>query len=427
MSFEFFIATRYLKSKRKQSFISLVSLLSVLGVIIGVMALVIVIAVMSGVEESFRDRLLGLEPHIILLKYGNKLSNYREIKKEIKDNYDKKIKNITPFIYSQVMLRSANGSVGAFLRGIDPKTKNSIVEGFSREKLIETIPERDEINFKSKMIIGKGIAEELNVNVGDTVYVLTSKGTVSPIGHLPSMYRFEISGIFGTGFSEYDKALFYINISEASRILKMQYTSKNDIGYKNGSNKQTKMYVTGIGIWLKDIYDAKSISKDLATQYQFPYKLKTWHEMNRSLFTALKLEKTAMFIILILIIFVAAFNIASSLIMLVMEKTKDIAILKAMGATDKAIKKIFIINGLAIGLIGTVIGLFSGVFVCLILQRYKFIKLPDAYPFSTIPINLNFHDVLIIAVSTIAICFFASFYPATKASKLDPVEALRYG
>ena len=409
MSFEFFIATRYLKSKKKHFFVSLVSLLSILGVIVGVMALVIVIAVMSGVEESFRARLLGLEPNIMVLKYGKGFGNHIEVQKEITKSFKDDIKNITPFIYSQVMIKSSNGTSGAFLRGINPDAKISVVEGFSREELLKAIPKRDDKNFKSKMIVGKGIADELDLKVGDSVYIITSQGMMSPFGNFPSMYRFEVSGIFKSGFSEYDKALLYVNIDDAARILKM------------------KNYVTGIGIWLKDIYKAGSISVKIAEKYPFPYRLRTWQEMNHSLFSALKLEKTAMFIILILIIFVAAFNIASSLIMMVMEKTKDIAILKVMGATDKLIRKIFIINGLAIGTIGTFIGLMSGLSICFLLQKYKFIELPDAYPFSTIPVNLNPYDILIIAVSTIIICFIASVYPAIKASKLNPVEALRYG
>ena len=222
------------------------------------------------------------------------------------------------------------------------------------------------------------------------------------------MSRFEVSDTFKTGIYDYDNSLFYINMNDAKRILKMK-----------GS-------ISGIGIWIHDIYDAEKISNEINSIFPFPYSTKNWMQMNQSIFTALKLEKTAMFIILTLIVFVAAFNIASSLIMMVMEKTKDIAILKAMGATNKTIKKIFVINGLSIGLVGTFFGVVFGVFICFLLKNYQFIHLPDAYPFSTIPINLNFYDVLIIAISTILICFLAAVYPANKASKLDPVEAIRY-
>jgi len=208
---------------------------------------------------------------------------------------------------------------------------------------------------------------------------------------------------------EYDSALVYVHIKEAQSL-------------SNAKNK-----ISAIGIWIDDVFNAKSVKKNLADLFTSPFYLRDWMDINKSLFSALKLEKTAMFVILTLIILVAAFNIASALIMMVMEKTKDIAVLKAMGATNKTIRRIFIFKGMIIGLIGTFIGTVSGVVICFILKKYDFIQLPDAYPFSTLPVQLEYLDVVMISISAIIICFFSTLYPAHKASKMDPVEALRYG
>jgi lipoprotein-releasing system permease protein len=188
-----------------------------------------------------------------------------------------------------------------------------------------------------------------------------------------------------------------------------------------------KGQVSAIGLWIEDVFNVKQVKENLTDILQYPYYSRDWMEINKSLFSALKLEKAAMFIILTLIILVAAFNIASALIMMVMEKTKDIAVLKAMGATNKTIRRIFILKGMIIGLLGTFIGTISGVIICFILKKYDFIQLPDAYPFSTLPVQLEYLDVFIISISAIIICFFSTLYPSYKASKMDTVEALRYG
>jgi len=209
--------------------------------------------------------------------------------------------------------------------------------------------------------------------------------------------------------SEYDSSLAYVHLTEAQQLS----------GIKN--------QISAIGIWIDDVFNVKPVKDSLSDILSYPFYLRDWMEINKSLFSALKLEKTAMFIILTLIILVAAFNIASALIMMVMEKTKDIAVLKAMGATNKTIRRIFILKGMIIGFMGTLIGTISGVVICFLLKKYDFIQLPDAYPFSTLPVQLEYFDVLVIAVSAIVICFFSTLYPSYKASKMDPVEALRYG
>jgi lipoprotein-releasing system permease protein len=233
---------------------------------------------------------------------------------------------------------------------------------------------------------------------------------ISPVGHMPVMRRFKIAGIFESGFYEYDQRLAYIHLQEAQKMLRMGDA------------------VTGVGIRVKDLYKADKIAAKIEADLGFPYRTRDWMQMNKNLFSALKLEKKAMFIILTLIVLVAAFNIASTLIMMVMQKTKDIAMLKAMGATDKSIRKIFIIKGMVIGSVGTILGICLGFLGCTLLKHYKFIELPgDIYYFTTLPVRLETLDVFLIASAAMIICFLATLYPARQASKLNPVEAIRYG
>jgi lipoprotein-releasing system permease protein len=416
MSYELFIAGRYLKAKRKQTFISIITFLSVTGVAVGVMALVVVIAVMTGAESDFRSRILGIESHVMVMRHGGSFSNYEMIQEVVKKTDG--VKAVSPFVYTQVMLRSSSGFSGALLRGVDPEASVQLVQNYSNEELLKRLPPRDAVtpdesqtsaNVVPGIILGWELARTLEVGEGDIIYIVSPKGMISPIGHIPSMNRFRVTGDFKSGLYEYDGSFSYVHIQDAQKILGM------------GDS------VTGIGVWLHDIYKADTVKEKISDELGFPYWGKDWMQMNQSLFSALKLEKAAMFIILILIVLVAAFNIASTLIMLVMEKTRDIAILKAMGATDKSIRKIFVLQGIIIGFIGTSIGLILGLILCKLLKRYQFVKLPDIYPFTTLPIQLETFDVVVIGVSAMLICYLATLYPAYQASKLDPVEAIRYG
>ncbi len=407
MSLELFIAGKYLKAKRKEGFISLITFLSVAGVMVGVMALVVVIAVMSGAETDFRKRILGLEPHILVMNYSGKFNNYTDAFSEIIKN--KHVKEASPILFAQAMIRTNHSFSGVMVRGIDPELGFSLIKGFGPEELKKSLQKSESDPNIPRIILGKELANAVGVIKGEKIILMSPKGFMSPMGHLPSMKQFIVAGTFDSGMYEYDSALAYVHLDEAQKL----------IGAKNK--------ISAIGIWIDDVFNAKLIKEDLKQILGYPYYLRDWMEINKSLFSALKLEKTAMFIILTLIILVAAFNIASALIMMVMEKTKDIAVLKAMGATNKTIRKIFIFKGMIIGTIGTFIGTVSGILLCLMLKRYDFIQLPDAYPFSTLPIQLEYFDVFIIAISALIICFLSTLYPSYKASKLNPVEALRYG
>jgi len=411
MSFEYFIGGRYLRAKHKETFISLITILSVAGVTVGVMALIVVIAVMAGFESDLKQRILGVESHIVLMRHDGSFSGYKKISKQI--NELQGVEAATPFIYSQIMLRSSTGVSGAVLRGIDPKSAGNVIKILKNsvlQNLKQIHRQGNSKTFVPGIILGKELARNLGVLKGDAVYLISSRGMISPIGYLPAMKRFEVVGLFESGMYEYDGSLAYIDLEDAQKILNM------------------KESVTGIEVRVDDIYNARNIAKKIVSELGFPYWARDWMRMNHNLFSALKLEKTVMFIILALIVLVAAFNIASTLIMMVMGKTKDIAILKAMGAMDSSIRKIFIYKGMIIGAVGTLLGVCLGFIICKLLEKYKFIQLPgDVYYISTLPVRLEALDVFMIASAAMVICFLATLYPASQASKLNPIEAIRYG
>lgn len=411
MSFEYFIGGRYLRAKHKQAFLSLITMLSIAGVTVGVMALIVVIAVMAGFEADLKHRILGVESHVVLMRHGSPFSDYRGIFEQV-INTDG-VEAATPFIYSQCMLRSTSGMSGAVMRGIDPDSAGRVIKILDSLVLLNLKQMNQEGNStvsEPGIILGSELARNLGVGTGDAVYMMSFRGMISPIGHLPVMKRFKVAGLFESGMYEYDKSLAYIHLNEAQKILRM------------GDS------VTGIEVRVNDVYDAGNIAETIVADLGFPYWAKDWMRMNRNLFSALKLEKKVMFIILALIVLVAAFNIASTLIMMVMGKTRDIAILKAMGATDSSIRKIFIFKGMIIGSVGTTLGVCMGFILCKLLEKYKFIDLPgDVYYISTLPVRLESLDVFLIAAASMMICFIATLYPAHQASRLNPVEAIRYG
>jgi lipoprotein-releasing system permease protein len=411
MSFEYFIGGRYLRAKQKETFVSLITMLSVAGVAVGVMALIVVIAVMAGFESELKHRILRVESHVVLMRHGNSFSDYHKILDQVVNTDG--VEAATPFIYTQIMLRSSSRVSGAVLRGIDPESAGGVIKVLENSALlnIEKIRQGDDTTGSVPgIILGKELARNLGVGMGNAVYLISSRGMISPMGYLPAMKRFQVAGLFESGMYEYDGSLAYIHLSDAQKIMHMEDS------------------ITGIEVRVNDIYNARKIADKIVAAIGFPYWAKDWMQMNYNLFSALKLEKTVMFIILALIVLVAAFNIASTLIMMVMGKTRDIAILKAMGAMDGSIRKIFIFKGMIIGSVGTTLGVCLGFIICKLLEKYKFIELPgDVYYISTLPVRLETLDVFIIAAAAMVICFVATLYPARQASKLNPVEAIRYG
>jgi lipoprotein-releasing system permease protein len=420
MGYEWFISLRYLKAKRRQGFISLISIISVAGVAVGVMALIVVLAVMTGFTDSLREKILGINSHIVVQKLGTGITDYQELSAVILQ--ESGVMAATPYTYSQTMLSVPDASSGAIVRGIDPTTANDVLSlnnQLTKGSIIalnegspsQIDPETDRSSSRALpgIILGKELAKSLHVGVADNIRLFSPSGPLTPMGVIPKIKTCRVVGIFDTGMYEYDSSLAYVSLTTAQDFLEL------------GNN------VHGLELKVDDIYQASDIARKLEKKLGFGYVVKDWISMNKNLFSALKLEKTAMFIILALIVLVAAFNIISTLIMVVMSKGKDIAILKSMGATSKGIMRIFVYEGLIIGLTGTIIGVIGGLVLCEVLSKYQFIKLPsDVYPITTLPIKVLPMDVTLVAISAALITLLATIYPSWQASKIEPAVALRY-
>jgi len=422
MRYEWFIGLRYLKAKRKQTFISIITVISIAGVMLGVMALIVVLSVMNGFQQTLKEKILGTQAHIVVLKASDKgMDHYEEAIQKVEGV--KGVLSASPFIFSQVMLSSESGVSGVVLKGIDPARVARVTElarnlkaGRLEDLKEETDKERTEKNLPG-IILGVELAKHLSVTLNDPIQVISPLGTMTPMGMMPKMKRFQVKGIFYSGMYEYDNTMAYVSLESAQKFFAMEAR------------------ITGIEIKTEDIYRVKEIGREIRRTMGFPFWTKDWMEMNRNLFSALKLEKIIMFIIVVLIVLVAAFNIISTLIMVVMEKNKDVAILKSMGASSKSILKIFVIEGGVIGFVGTALGTLTGLAVAFNLEKiidflestfgFKILA-RDIYYIDKFPSQVNPFDVSLIIVTAILISLLATLYPAWRASKLDPAEALRY-
>ncbi len=411
MSFTLFVGARYLRARQKQAFISLITLLATAGIALGVMALVVVIAVMTGFESELQKRILGIESHVLVMRYGQPISQIQQTVARVEAVNG--VKSAVPFIYTQVMLRSADGVTGSVLKALDPARPGPpiVVDGHrSLDAALKDAAPDERRGVPPGIVIGRVTAKTLKVGIGDPVYIISPLGKGGAANQMPAVLRFRVAGIFETGMNEYDGAMAFVRLDVAQKMLQMPGEA------------------TGLEVRVNDIYQARQIAEAIIARIGLPFWARDWMQMNRNLFSMLRLQKAVMFIILTLIILVAAFNIASALIMMVMEKTGDIAILKTMGATNRHIRRIFVFKGLVIGCLGTAIGGLLGFVLCAILKRYPFIKLPgDVYFLTTLPVSLDFSDLLTISLCTVAICFLATLYPAASASALDPVDGIRYG
>ncbi len=411
--YEFFISIRYLLAKRRQTFVSLITLISVAGVAVGVTALIVVLAVMNGFHEDLRNRILGVTSHVNIGNYGGVISNYKEVMNEVQK--DPEVIGSTPYIYAQVMITSGRSVSGAIVRGIDPLTASKVIkveESLIRGNLADLVSEQQQERGGPSypgIILGVELANNLGIHTtGEWVTIISPAGRLTPMGQVPKSKLFHVVGIMQSGMYEYDSTLGYVDVAAAQQFL--------GIGDA----------VTGIEVKIKDIYAAQQVAENLRKRLGTPYYVRDWIQMNSSFFSALKLEKFVMFVILTLIILVAAFNIVSSLIMLVMEKGRDIAILKAMGATTASIRKIFVLEGFLIGITGTLLGVIGGFCLCAFVRQYKLDLPPGVYHISQLPVKIEALDLLAIVFFAILISLVATIYPSRKASGLDPAEALRY-
>ncbi len=407
MFFELFLGKRYLRAKRKQTFISVITLVSVLGVMVGVMALIVVLSVMNGFRADLMSKILGVNSHLLVLSFGGAFKDYEDISEKI-GKVDGVVAS-TPFIYTQVMVNNSGNVSGAVFRGVDPKSACEVISlgrMIKKGSIYSLERNNDEL---PAIIVGSELSSQIGAYLGDEIAVVSPEGKLTPLGRVPNSRRYKITAIFSSGMYEYDASMVYVSLKEAQEFL--------GLGDR----------VTGLEVRVKDVYKSDVVAKRIQEDLSYPYWTKDWKMMNSSLFSALKLEKITMFVILTMIVLVGALNIISTLVMVVMEKTRDIAILRAMGASARSIMSIFMLQGLLVGIVGTAAGLASGLGICHILAKYKFISLPsDIYYISTLPVRVQFGDVWIVSLAAVAISFLATLYPAWYASKLNPVEALRY-
>jgi lipoprotein-releasing system permease protein len=415
MKYEWFIGLRYLKARRQETFISLITVISILGVMIGVMTLNIVMAVMTGFEETLRDRLLGINAHIALIKSGDQLRDYEKLVDQVRR--ENGVVAASPSIYGQVMLTAGPRVAGVVVRGVDPDRVNGVIDiqkymtagSLQNLKQPQTLRVDDRTVLLPGLIVGSRLANQLGVFPGSPLQVVSPLGSPTAIGVIPKVRRFIVVGIFKTDMSEIDSTLVFMNLNDAQKFFELEDAATN------------------IEIRVKDVYQARQIADDIQRQLGFPYFAEDWSRLWPNLFSALRLEKTVYFLVLLLMVLVGAFNIVSTLIMVVMEKRKDIAILQSMGATRESIRKIFLFKGCVIGVVGTTLGVLLGLAVCLLIQKYRFIELPkDVFLISTVPVRIYLSNYLLVAFASLLVCLLASIYPARQAAKLDPVEIIRY-
>ena len=431
MRFAFLIALSHLRSRSKAVGVSFITTISVAGVTVGVAALIIVLSVMAGFEIDLRDKILGSNAHVVVLRYGSGIEDHEEAVKKV-ESIDG-VTGAAPFIYTEMMIKSPSGNgEGVILKGIDGERTARVVELHQnivmgpdgapqneeqRLDVLRTLsnPPRgylqdaDDTDELPGILIGEELAHSLKVFVGDKVHIINPVGRgVGPFGTpMPDVKGFRVAGIYYSGMYEYDTKWTYIAISDAQKFLKMEGK------------------VTGLEITVDDIYNVDPISLEIESVLQYPYYTRHWQNLNRNLFDALKLEKVVMGLILSLIVSVASMNIAGTMILIVLTKGREIAIMKAMGATGNQVRGIFMAEGVVIGVVGSSIGTVLGLAGCWFLEEYGYPLNTDVYYLDTLPVEIESSMVAMVAVGAVLICFLATLYPSTRAAFLDPVEGLR--
>ncbi|MBA3297460.1 MAG: lipoprotein-releasing ABC transporter permease subunit [Acidobacteria bacterium] len=406
LPFELFVAVRYLLARRKQAFISLISLISILGVMVGVMALLIALALMTGLQGELRDRIVGSTAHVYVFKAGTGLQDYEaEI---VKLKKVPRVLGAAPVVLGQGMITGASGEAFVTLKGIVPSLEPAvtrIAEAMQTGSLSGLDTPGDQM---PGIVIGAELATKLGSFVGDTLHVMTPQGTLTPGGMSFAPRRFKVVGLFSLGLLEFDEAYAFMHMAVAERML--------------GKDRPDF-----IQLRVDDLFKAQEVADSIVERLGSEYMPQDWADMNQSLFSALSLEKLAISITIGLIVMVAALNIVASLVLLVMEKSRDIAILKTMGSSAASIRRIFMFQGLVIGLVGTLGGAILGYLTIFVADRYKLVRVPvDVYQISYVPFRLEWLDFVVVIGSAVLICFIATIYPSRQAAKLDPAQALRY-
>jgi lipoprotein-releasing system permease protein len=407
LPFELFVALRYLLAKRKQAFVSLISLISTIGVGVGVMALVIALALMTGLQGEIRDRIVGSAAHVYVWKLGEGgIADYQAEVARL--GAQPHVRGAAPAIIGKALVTTERGEAFITVKGIDPALEprvTDILRGMEAGSLAGLGAAAEEA--PDGIVIGRDLATQLGAAVGDAVTLLTPHGSLSPMGLMPRTRRLRVVGIFSLGLYEFDAAYGFVSLPVARRLL-------------------DRVNVDFVQLRVDDLYAAPVIAERLTRDLGPGYLTQDWADLNRSLFSALWLEKVAISITIGLIVAVAALNIIASLILLVMDKSRDIAILKTMGASARSIMGIFMLQGLIIGLLGTLAGAAGGYAACWVLDRYKLIRVPmDVYQVAYVPFTVQPLDFTLVVVSAIVVCFAATIYPARHAAGLDPAQGLR--
>jgi len=410
VNFEFYIAKRYLLARRKQAFISLISLISTVGVALGVMALVVAVALMTGLQRELTDRITGSEAHVYVwnVEEGG-FGDYKEAARRLSEF--PRVLAAAPSILGKALATTRNGEAFITLKGIDPSFEQHVTEvanAVNEGSLFDLDNVGNEDSILGGVVIGRGVAEQLGAFVGDEITLITQHGTLSPLGMIPRPRRLRVVGTFSLGLYTYDNEYGFVVLDVAKKILQ-------------------KDRVELMELKIDDMYQSRGVAEMVSGELGAGYITEDWSQLNQSLFSALWLEKMAMAITIGLIVMVAALNIVASLILLVMEKSRDIAILKTMGAGTESITKIFFLQGAIIGCVGTGIGAIGGYILATILDRYRLIRLnAEVYDLSYVPFTIEVFDFWLIIVAALSVCFVATIYPARQASRVDPAEALRY-
>jgi lipoprotein-releasing system permease protein len=406
MGFELFIALRYLLARRKQAFISVISFISTLGVAVGVMALVVAQALMTGLQGELRDKILGSTAHIYVSKVGG-IDDYRAEVDTLR-----KVPGVVgaaPTILGKALIVTERAQTFISLKGIDPALEPSVtdIKRTMKQGSVEALATESD-NEPQGILIGEVLAENLGVTVGDRVNLITPQGTLSPMGMLPRARPAQVAGIFALGLQEFDSEWGFVSIDFAKRL----------VGAAGPEMMQLRV---------EDMNTAPEVADRIEATLGESYDAQDWADVNASLFSALSLEKMAMSITIGLIVMVAALQIVASLVLLVMEKSRDIGILKTMGTSPKRISRIFMVQGLIIGIAGTTAGGVGALILCWVLDRYRLVRIPmDVYQIAYIPFVVEPQDFAMVIVSAIIICFLATIYPSRQAARLDPVQALRF-
>ncbi len=406
MPFELQVALRYLLAKRRQVFISVISLVSTLGVMVGVMALVIALALMTGLQYELRDRILGSAAHVYVWKPAG-LDDYRAEIARIEQVAG--VVSAAPALLGKALITGPGGEGFITIKGIDPAREGEVTDlgrSMVDGALSDLAPASDER--RAGVLIGRALAATLGVQPGDTVTLVTPQGALTPMGMMPRQRRVDVAGTFSLGLFEFDQAYGFVDLETAYRL--------------TGQTRPDHLEIRVV-----DIYQAAAVAESLQRTLGADYVTQNWSEMNQSLYSALWLEKMAMGIGIGLIVMVAALNIVASLVLLVMEKTRDIAILKTMGASSRSIMLIFLTQGMLIGVIGTLTGATLGVGIATVLDRYRLITIPsDVYQVTYLPFLILPGDVATVVLGAVVVCFLATLYPSRQAARLDPAQALRY-